>query len=97
MGLNGGKDGLGPEITVAFPDGTVEHALKMRARALPAGTVVECKTGGGGGNGDPMERDFDAVARDVARGLVSPTAAQRDYGVVIAEDGSVDTEASVPR
>lgn len=38
---------------------------------------------GGGGYGDPIERDVDAVARDVARGLVSVQAARNIYGVVM--------------
>lgn len=96
-GLNGGKDGSGPEITVAFPDGSVSGALKMRARSLPEGTVVTSRTGGGGGNGDPMQRAFDDVVRDVRRGLVSKEAAKTEYGVVIKDDGSVDSSASVAR
>jgi N-methylhydantoinase B len=96
-GLNGGGEGKGPEVTLSFPDGTVEDPLKMRARQLPAGTVVETKTGGGGGNGDPMQRSYAEVARDVARGLVSREAALSDYGVAITQDGSVDQAASVAR
>ena len=96
-GLNGGKDGKGPEITITFPDGEVEHGLKMRARALPADTVIECQTGGGGGNGEPTQRPFEAVMRDVRQGLVSREAAQRQYGVVIRDDGTVDEAASVAR
>jgi N-methylhydantoinase B len=48
---------------------------------------------GGGGWGDPLERDSEAVARDVARGAVSPEAAREVYGVII-RDGQVDVEAS---
>ncbi|WP_116087480.1 hydantoinase B/oxoprolinase family protein [Tropicimonas sp. IMCC34011] len=96
-GLNGGKEGKGPEITITFPDGEVEHGLKMRARALPTNTVIECQTGGGGGNGDPAQRHFEAVVRDVRQGLVSREAAHREYGVVIRDDGTVDEAASVAR
>ena len=35
---------------------------------------------GGGGFGDPHERDREAVARDVAEGIVSPEAARELYG-----------------
>jgi N-methylhydantoinase B len=38
---------------------------------------------GGGGLADPLERDPDAVAADVAEGLVSFSAARVDYGVVL--------------
>ena len=96
-GLNDGKDGRGPDITVAFPDGNVDKALKMRARSMPKGTMITCKTGGGGGNGDPMQRSYDAVALDVQRGFVSPEAAKSDYGVAIKNDGTIDRENSTPR
>jgi N-methylhydantoinase B len=48
---------------------------------------------GGGGWGDPIERDIDAVARDVTVGAVSREAARTIYGVIV-RDGGVDTEAS---
>ncbi|MCC6780788.1 MAG: hydantoinase B/oxoprolinase family protein [Hyphomicrobiales bacterium] len=48
---------------------------------------------GGGGLGDPLARDVAAVADDVARGLVSPEAAQNVYGVVII-DGVADAVQS---
>ena len=69
----------------------------MRASAIAAGTVVETKTGGGGGNGDPMQRAFEDVARDVAKGYLSTEAALRDYGVAVSSDGTVDVAASTPR
>ncbi|MFI4995257.1 MAG: hydantoinase B/oxoprolinase family protein [Hyphomicrobiales bacterium] len=53
---------------------------------------------GGGGFGDPFERDLDAVLRDVRDGIVSPEAAERDYGVVICADGKhVDPRATQER
>ena len=48
---------------------------------------------GGGGWGDPIERDTEAVGRDVAVGAVSGEAARTIYGVIV-RDGSVDQEAS---
>jgi len=44
---------------------------------------------GGGGFGDPLDRDPDEVREDVADGYVSLARAQRDYGVVVRE---VDAE-----
>ena len=38
------------------------------------------------------ERPLAAIAHDVAEGFVTPEAAQRDYGVVIGEDGTLDAE-----
>ncbi len=49
---------------------------------------------GGGGYGDPLEREPEAVKRDVARVLVSAEAARTIYGVVLA-NGAVDQPATV--
>ncbi len=96
-GLKGGADGAGPENTITMPDGSVESLLKMRAREFPAGTVVETRTGGGGGYGDPKARPFDEVLTDVRQGYVSVQAAWDDYGVRVTGDLSVDEAASEPR
>ena len=50
---------------------------------LETGDVLANNTGGGGGYGDPRERDPELIARDVRNGFVSVAAAERDYGVVI--------------
>jgi N-methylhydantoinase B len=57
------------------------------------GDMLFFNTWGGGGWGDPYDRDPELVAADVARSLVSVEGAQR-YGVVIAQDGSVDAAAT---
>ncbi|MFU8864525.1 MAG: hydantoinase B/oxoprolinase family protein [Rhodobacterales bacterium] len=60
---------------------------------LQPGDVLEVRSAGGGGRGDPMQREPWRVAQDVARGHVSVAAAQRDYGVVLVE-GAVDAVAT---
>lgn len=60
---------------------------------LQPGDVLEVRSAGGGGRGDPMEREPWRVARDVARGYVSVEAARRDYGVAL-RGGTVDEEAT---
>jgi N-methylhydantoinase B len=52
---------------------------------LEAGDVLVNNTGGGGGYGNPLEREPELVARDVRNGFVSAAVAERDYGVVIDE------------
>jgi N-methylhydantoinase B len=53
--------------------------------------------GGGGGVGDPFERDVEAVCADVRNGLVSPEAARVEYGVVLDPDTfEVDEAATAP-
>ena len=46
---------------------------------IEAGDTVLMDAAGGGGFGDPAERDREAVARDVASGRVSPERARSDY------------------
>jgi N-methylhydantoinase B len=55
------------------------------------------RTGGGGGWGDPLERDPEAVRRDVIEEFVSVQAARDRYGVVFAADGTVDAAATAQR
>ncbi|MEW6635648.1 MAG: hydantoinase B/oxoprolinase family protein, partial [Actinomycetota bacterium] len=55
------------------------------------------ETAGAGGVGDPLERDPEAVAKDVRWSLVSREAAESEYGVVLDEDGSVDAAATESR
>jgi N-methylhydantoinase B len=55
------------------------------SEAMAHGDVVSFQLAGGGGYGDPLDRDPAAVEADVRRGLVSPEAAERDYGVVVGD------------
>ncbi len=47
---------------------------------------------GGGGWGDPLEREPERVAADVLDGKVTREAALEHYGVAVREDGEVDHE-----
>jgi N-methylhydantoinase B len=57
------------------------------------GEVIRLWGGGGGGFGDPFERDPELVAADVANGLVSPERARDVYGVAITA-GALDEAAT---
>lgn len=50
---------------------------------LKRGDVVTLTTAGGGGYGNPLERDVEKVLEDVREGFVSVESALRDYGVEI--------------
>ena len=53
------------------------------------------RTAGGGGFGDPFERMPQDVAYDIEEGLVNPSRARDEYGVVINhKTGEVDKEAT---
>jgi N-methylhydantoinase B/oxoprolinase/acetone carboxylase alpha subunit len=45
--------------------------------------IVEVRLAGGAGFGDPRARPATSVEQDVAEGIVSPEAAERDYGLPI--------------
>jgi len=57
-----------------------EQLPPLATRDLKAGDVIRMELAGGGGFGDPRERDPDLVAADVRDGLVSPQAARAVYG-----------------
>ena len=46
---------------------------------LRQGDTVRCYTGGGGGYGNPLERDPQAVLTDLADGHITPDYAQRHH------------------
>lgn len=58
---------------------------------LKKGDIVKCLTAGGGGYGDPLDRNPDSVGRDVIEGYVSFESAKEVYGVVLnRKDPSVN-------
>jgi N-methylhydantoinase B len=94
-GVDGGTHGQTSEKTLVRKDGTTEE-LPSKVEGVPvqAGDKLVFSTAGGGGLGDPLERDPDLVAQEVRRGLVSEEAAREEYGVVLAEDETVDEGAT---
>ncbi|TGW05786.1 hydantoin utilization protein B, partial [Mesorhizobium sp. M2D.F.Ca.ET.145.01.1.1] len=60
---------------------------------LQPGDMLAIRSAGGGGRGNPLEREPWRVAQDVLRGYLSPAAAERDYGVVLC-NGEVDEQAT---
>ena len=94
-GVNGGRAGRPFQVTVD-PGGPAERDIDALADGefVPAGTAIRIRTTGGGGWGDPLERDPALVARDVRWGKVSLESAAADYGVVLtgrADDPVADT------
>ncbi|RBM06301.1 hydantoinase B/oxoprolinase family protein [Streptomyces sp. PT12] len=79
-GLFGGHDATGP-VAVVAPGTPDERRLnKITDLRLAAGQRVQVLTGGGGGYGDPRQRDPELVARDVADAYISPRRARDVYG-----------------
>jgi N-methylhydantoinase B len=74
--------------------GNVEHLPSKASDALKTGDVLVFFAPGGGGFGDPLDREPERVAADVANGWVSPARAAQMYGVALNDDGTVDTAAT---
>lgn len=74
-GLFGGKPGARAQFLVNGKPGD-PYGL---TRLAPGDTIV-MDAAGGGGYGDPRERDPDLIARDLRDGKVSREGALRDYG-----------------
>src|SRR5918995_6690079 len=93
-GVNGGHPGARGTKWVDRADGSRE-VLPSKCHDVPVapGDVLHFVTWGGGGWGDPLERDPALVALEVRRGLVSAKGAER-YGVCVSEDGTVDAAAT---
>ncbi|HEX4107555.1 MAG TPA: hydantoinase B/oxoprolinase family protein [Solirubrobacteraceae bacterium] len=83
-----------PDRAAALDGELVELQAKHFGFPLAPGDVVTMRSGGGGGLGDPLERDPDAVARDARDGAIDRDAARGAYGVVLDEGGEVDRGAT---
>ena len=87
-GLFGGHEGAKNEVTVSRQGSEYvsPHLSKDEDIRVMSGDVVTVKTPGGGGYGDPREREPALVLRDVVRGYITAEDAARDYGVVVSGD-----------
>jgi N-methylhydantoinase B len=97
-GVRGGRAGRPFSVTID-PDGPAERDVDALADAEPvrAGEVIRIRTTGGGGWGDPLDRPYADVLRDLHWRKVSVEGAAADYGVVVTgeiDDAVVDEPAS---
>jgi N-methylhydantoinase B len=96
FGVLGGMSGF-PVGAWIDRDGEIEDfdsPGKISGHHVEERAMVMIRSAGGGGYGDPLERDPERVAVDVEEGYVSEQAARQLYGVVLRPDGSVDATAS---
>jgi N-methylhydantoinase B len=97
-GLRGGRPGQPSDTRLRQPGHTDFEHVELIRQPVPAGADAIIATAGGGGWGEPLERDPERVRRDVVDGYVSPEAAARDYGVILAPDSlEVDAAATARR
>ena len=98
-GILGGKPGGVSEKWLVRADGSRERlGSKVDNVRVAEGDRIVFRTAGGGGWGDPLEREPERVRADVRRRLMSAEMAERDYGVVLTGDArDIDFAATEAR
>ncbi|MEA2386961.1 MAG: N-methylhydantoinase, partial [Thermoleophilaceae bacterium] len=75
--------------------GEHEEHISFGATEIAEGDILYVRHGGGGGYGDPLDRDPELVLRDILDGLVTVEPARDIYGVVVDPDAeTVDADAT---
>lgn len=101
-GLEGGKPGMVNRFTVIRQAAEndlktlygIPSASKFTSLPLQREDILSVRQGGGGGYGNPLEREVERVRRDVLNGYVSRARAETEYGVIIDSLGRVDMPAT---
>jgi len=94
LGLLGGTAGNKHKLGI-IRDGKTVKLRTLSSDYLEPGDIVWSQSGGGGGVGDPLDRDIEKVRWDVLNEYISPEVAKNVYGVVIDPDTlAVDEDAT---
>ncbi|HWO43827.1 MAG TPA: hydantoinase B/oxoprolinase family protein [Candidatus Eisenbacteria bacterium] len=91
-GLMGGKAGAPGEVFLA----TGERPNPKALVDLRPGDTVHLNLPGGGGYGDPLQRDPERVLWDVIEGYVTVEQAERNYGVAVRYTGDAEAMVKLP-
>ncbi|MQF69245.1 hydantoinase B/oxoprolinase family protein [SAR202 cluster bacterium AD-804-J14_MRT_500m] len=93
-GVEGGKSGT-PTENYLNPDTENRELPSKHLMTLKKGDLYRCVQAGGGGYGEPLDRDVNAVLEDFNQEKLTPEYAKREYGVVIdPESGDVNIQAT---
>ncbi len=79
-GVDGGADGSPNYVEFRPKDGEPETFAFISGKVTHVDDVIRVVTGNGGGQGDPKERDRDAVRDDIKNGLITKERAEKVYG-----------------
>jgi len=93
-GLWGGQSGEAAGYLLRLPGETDFKPMVGAHIPVPLKAEAIVRTGGGGGWGDPIERDPALVRADVLEDLISREAALKHYGVVLRDDLTLDGTAT---
>jgi N-methylhydantoinase B len=88
VGVNGGKAGLSYQVSVQdAAGGETDHPGMCDTVVVPTGDCVRVVTTGGGGWGDPLDREIDKIIYDLQCGIITEQSARESYGVVARLEG----------
>jgi N-methylhydantoinase B len=96
-GLWGGKPGTYGDFLLRLPGENDFRSMSASHYPVPLDSEVIVRTGGGGGWGEPLDRDPALVRTDVIEELVSRRIAEENYGVVLRDDLTLDEAATAQR
>jgi N-methylhydantoinase B len=98
-GVHGAASGAQYHLSIERDGEVIEFDTPGKVTGYPVyrDDVVVMRSSGGGGYGDPLERDAELVRQDVSDGYVSPDRAASGYGVSIGAQGAVDATATAAR
>ena len=93
-GVEGGKPGT-PTQNYLNPDSENRELPSKHLMTLKKGDLYRCIQAGGGGYGEPLDREIDSVLEDYKQEKLTRDYAQQEYGVVInPKSGDVDLKAT---
>ena len=96
FGVLGGLSGV-PVGAWVDRDGAIQDfdtPGKIAGHPVDAGDIIMVRSAGGGGYGDPLERDPQRVATDLREGYISAAQAHQLYGLVLDKANAVDKAAT---
>ncbi|MCP3931274.1 MAG: hydantoinase B/oxoprolinase family protein [Bacteroidetes bacterium] len=97
-GLFGGKGSVLNSIVLMFPDGKNHIPLsKDIIEDIPKGTIYTQIAGGGGGYGNPKEREPELVAKDILNEVVDEEQALKEYGFVVTTEMKMGDNKTVSK
>jgi N-methylhydantoinase B len=85
-GILGGKAGLASEMILNPGQSNTRLLNNIDTFTAGPGDIIRITSPGGGGRGDPLDREPERVLRDVICAYITEAAAEADYGVLIRNE-----------
>lgn len=91
FGINGGKESQKNELKyyLGGKEFIPPRVSKVVGVKMQKGDKIIVRTPGGGGYGNPFERDVDLVLKDVKRKYITIDSAEKDYGVAVVKKDNI--------